>query len=208
MQAHRRSRSGRRHREQRFRGGQLVAADYACTDPDDTTDPLFVDVKTCAGPVADGAAIDTGAPGSHSFTVDGDDRAGNTASKNVTYVVDASAPQISISSPADGSRLRQGQVVLGRLRLHGRGRARGRDAGAPASPVTAHRSTRARPATRASRSSPRIGPAIRARRRCTTSSTRARRRFRSLHRRTAAPTRAARSRLPAMPARTTTGPRT
>ena len=96
----------------RLRAGQVVAADYACTDPDDTANPLFVDVQSCAGPVADGAAINTSTPGSNSFTVDGDDRAGNTASKTVTYVVDASAPELSITAPVDGSRLHQGQVVL------------------------------------------------------------------------------------------------
>jgi sugar lactone lactonase YvrE len=59
---------------------QTVHAEYACSDGTSG-------VATCAGPVASGAALDTGAPGQHTFTVSATDAAGNSATKTHTYVV-------------------------------------------------------------------------------------------------------------------------
>ena len=59
--------------------GQSVLADYGCTDESG--------VATCAGPVADGAAIDTSTLGAHAFTVDASDTEGNTGSATTHYTV-------------------------------------------------------------------------------------------------------------------------
>ena len=59
---------------------QSVVVSYTCVD---AVSPVTV----CAGPVASGALVDTGMPGSHPFTVGATDAAGNTTSATVTYVV-------------------------------------------------------------------------------------------------------------------------
>lgn len=59
---------------------ESVTADYGCTDSESG-------VAGCVGTIADGAAIDTSTVGSHSFTVDASDNAGNTASMTVHYTV-------------------------------------------------------------------------------------------------------------------------
>lgn len=94
-----------------YKQGATVLADYSCTDPDSA-------VSSCAGPVANGQAIDTGTPGSHAFTVTASDPSGNTASKTVTYTVqagpppkDTAPPTVSISLPRNGAAYNQGQVV-------------------------------------------------------------------------------------------------
>jgi hypothetical protein len=60
----------------------IVAADYACAD-----EPEGSGIATCAGPVPNGAAIDTSTSGSKAFTVNAADNAGNTASATVHYRV-------------------------------------------------------------------------------------------------------------------------
>ena len=60
--------------------GQVVIANYACVDAGSG-------VSTCAGPVANGAAIDTATLGSKSFTVNSTDHLGNASAKTVTYSV-------------------------------------------------------------------------------------------------------------------------
>jgi hypothetical protein len=74
--------------------GQVVNASYSCTPPEGAT------VKTCAGPVASGAPIDTSTPGSHSFTVNTEDQEGAKGSKTVTYTVapKAGSPQTKLGS--------------------------------------------------------------------------------------------------------------
>ena len=64
-----------------YQQGQSVTASYSCTPPEGTT------VKTCAGPVANGAALDTGTPGPHTFTVEAEDVDGGKATKEVGYTV-------------------------------------------------------------------------------------------------------------------------
>jgi hypothetical protein len=60
--------------------GDAVAADYACSADEAV-------VTECSGPVADGAAIDTSSPGTHTFTVEAEDAEGATASRTVSYAV-------------------------------------------------------------------------------------------------------------------------
>ena len=88
--------------------GQQVAASYSCADEDGGSG-----LASCTGTVADGAAVDTSSVGEKSFTVNAADNAGNPASKTVTYtVVDRAAPEITISSPAEGAVYGFGDHVL------------------------------------------------------------------------------------------------
>jgi len=66
--------------KQACRQNQIVHASYSCTDPDDA-------VATCAGPVANGANVDTSVVGPHAFTVVATDSNGNTSSQTVGYTV-------------------------------------------------------------------------------------------------------------------------
>jgi trimeric autotransporter adhesin len=83
----------------RFRVGQVVNAQYSCTDDG---------AVTCAGNVPSGSAIDTSTAGAKTFTVTATDTAGNSDTKSVGYAVDGSAPAISIAVPSDGASLVQG----------------------------------------------------------------------------------------------------
>ncbi len=79
--------------------GEHVAADYSCAD-----EPNGSGIESCVGDVADGADIDTSTLGEHTFKVEATDRAGNTGSKSATYtVVDATAPDIAVTTPASGA---------------------------------------------------------------------------------------------------------
>jgi Bacterial pre-peptidase C-terminal domain len=62
--------------------GDRVLADYSCADQ-----PGGSGVATCAGTVAKGAQVDTASFGSHTFTVNATDGAGNAATRSVTYSV-------------------------------------------------------------------------------------------------------------------------
>ena len=62
--------------------GQVVNASYSCTDPDGASD-----VASCASPVASGSPLDTSTTGTHNFTVNTADKAGNSASQTVSYTV-------------------------------------------------------------------------------------------------------------------------
>ena len=57
---------------------QVVASNYSCSD-------VTSGVATCAGPVASGANFDSSTVGSHNFTVNASDQAGNTATTTHTY---------------------------------------------------------------------------------------------------------------------------
>ena len=88
--------------------GQEVAASYSCTDEDGGSG-----LASCTGTVANGAAVDTSSVGEKSFTVSATDNAGNPASQTVTYTVaDRVAPDITLSSPADGAVYGLGDSVL------------------------------------------------------------------------------------------------
>jgi Glycine rich protein len=61
--------------------GQAVTAIYSCTPAGGTG------VKACAGPVANGAALDTSTLGSHAFTVKAEDTDGGKSQQSVNYTV-------------------------------------------------------------------------------------------------------------------------
>ncbi len=65
-----------------FSQNQVVRAAYSCTD-----DPQGSGLASCAGSVPDGAPLDTGTTGTHSFTVTAADNAGQAGSASVTYTV-------------------------------------------------------------------------------------------------------------------------
>ncbi len=65
-----------------------VVADYECVD-----NPGGSGIATCAGPVADGAAVDTATAGAFAFTVAATDVAGNAASATNSYTVVADKDQ-------------------------------------------------------------------------------------------------------------------
>lgn len=71
--------------------GASVAASYQCSD-------ALAGIAQCAGPVADGAAIDTATAGPKSFSVNALDRAGNASTASAAYTVvalnDTTAPVI------------------------------------------------------------------------------------------------------------------
>jgi hypothetical protein len=70
--------------------GQTVAAAYGCIDGGSG-------VESCDGSVAAGAAIDTSTAGTHMFTVDATDHAGNTASASAMYRVLAGDVSASVT---------------------------------------------------------------------------------------------------------------
>ncbi len=64
-----------------YPAGSLVAAGYTCRD-----EPTGSGIRSCVGTVADGALLDT-TPGTHTFTVEAEDGAGNVAGVSFTYEV-------------------------------------------------------------------------------------------------------------------------
>ncbi len=86
--------------------GEQVTADYSCSDDGSG-------IASCSGSVADGAPLDTGSAGEKTFTVNAADKAGNPASKSVSYsVLDRTAPSIAFTNPTDGAVYTLGQKVL------------------------------------------------------------------------------------------------
>jgi uncharacterized UPF0146 family protein len=77
--------------------GQPVAASYSCAAPGDQ-------VIECAGPVANGANIDTGSLGTKTFTVNATNSHGNSSSQTVTYTVvqNLAEPVVTINAPING----------------------------------------------------------------------------------------------------------
>lgn len=70
--------------------GQKVSAQYSCSG--NSGGP---GIAICAGTVASGNALDTATTGTHTFTVDATDRAGNTATQTVDYTVVEPTPKLS-----------------------------------------------------------------------------------------------------------------
>lgn len=68
--------------------GENVAVAYSCTAS------LPATLESCTGPVANGAPLDTGTPGPHTFTVSARDSDGEEASQTVAYTV------VAATSPA------------------------------------------------------------------------------------------------------------
>ena len=86
--------------------GQQVAADYSCSDDGSG-------IASCVGSVANGALLDTGSPGDKTFTVNATDKAGNQASKSVSYsVADRTAPSIAFTNPTEGAVYKLGKKVV------------------------------------------------------------------------------------------------
>jgi hypothetical protein len=67
--------------------GQAVRADFACAEELNGSG-----LRSCTGPVASGAAIDTATVGTKTFKVDASDNAGNASSATRTYRVVARPP--------------------------------------------------------------------------------------------------------------------
>src|SRR5919204_584358 len=112
--------------------GQSVLADYTCADQ-----PGGSGLASCAGPIADSAAIDTSRVGDKTFTVTATDQAGNVAhaSRSYSVVYDFSgffAP-VTAAYPATNS-LRAGDAIPLKFRLQGN---QGLDVLAAGSPVWA-----------------------------------------------------------------------
>jgi Domain of unknown function (DUF5122) beta-propeller len=81
----------------RYKQGAVVSAAFSCADDDGATG------LTCIGTAESGSSIDTGTPGEKAFTVTATDAGGNSVSQSVKYVVDGSAPTITITSPGEGA---------------------------------------------------------------------------------------------------------
>ena len=86
VHGHRRGRSAESPSTRRSTAGSTRSvrpstASYACSDPGGSG------VGSCDGSVASGAAIDTSTAGTHTFTVDATDNAGNTATATAMYRV-------------------------------------------------------------------------------------------------------------------------
>ncbi len=66
--------------------GQAVSAVYSCNAGEGTS------LKTCSGPVANGALFDTSVLGPHTFTVSAEDADGGRATQSVAYTVECPPP--------------------------------------------------------------------------------------------------------------------
>ena len=79
--------------------GATVNAAFSCAD-----EPGGSGIATCVGSVANNTAIDTSTLGSHSFTVDATDNAGNPSSVTHNYTVtDQTDPLVTLDTPPDGA---------------------------------------------------------------------------------------------------------
>ena len=84
--------------------GQAVNASYSCGDSNG--------IASCAGPVANGAPIDTATLGAKSFTVTARDTSNNATQVTHGYtVVDGTSPTATITAPVDGARVVRGQAL-------------------------------------------------------------------------------------------------
>jgi hypothetical protein len=63
--------------------GQALSSNYSCLPGEGAT------LESCSGPVANGAAIDTSTLGTHTFTVDAEDKSKGKTTKSITYSVAA-----------------------------------------------------------------------------------------------------------------------
>jgi len=99
-----------------FRQGEDVKADFSCAD-----DANGTGIERCTGTVASSASIDTGTPGTKTFSVEAVDRAGNSATASRTYSVVATPPPIilkriivtlSSNFPSVGKTIRFTRLVV------------------------------------------------------------------------------------------------
>jgi hypothetical protein len=90
-----------------YQPGQVVAADYSCTDEVGGSD-----IDTCVGTVADNAPIDTSTVGEREFTVTATDEAGNETVVTHTYeVLDGSELAVTVTTPANGGTYGRGTIM-------------------------------------------------------------------------------------------------
>lgn len=89
-----------------FRFGSAVAADYGCQDQANASG-----VRSCTGPVANGARIDTGSLGPKVFTVNASDNAGNASAATSTYTVKP-RPAPAVSMPFSYSRFKPKTTLI------------------------------------------------------------------------------------------------
>jgi Domain of unknown function (DUF5122) beta-propeller len=89
----------------RYKQGAVVNAAFSCGDDDGSTG------LTCIGTAESGSPIDTSTPGEQTFTVTATDAGGNSASQSVKYLVDGSAPVVTITNPGDGAAYAVGTKV-------------------------------------------------------------------------------------------------
>ena len=89
--------------------GDLVIADYSCSDTGSG-------IVSCAGDVPDGTPIDTATTGAKTFSVTGEDAAGNVTTVTHSYTVgtpaDTTPPLVTIASPIDGGSYEAGIDVV------------------------------------------------------------------------------------------------
>ena len=103
-----------------FQQGQQVKASFACQD-----DANGSGINRCTGTVANDTFIDTGSPGTKTFSVEAVDREGNTATASRTYTVAAPPPPpppppalkriiVTLSSnfPSVGATIRFSRLVV------------------------------------------------------------------------------------------------
>ncbi len=95
-----------------YRAGQIVTAQFTCADA-----AQGPGIAGCTGTVADGSAIDTATPGSHSFTVTAVSRDGQQDAQTVSYTVLAPSNRFAVLR----TRTRSDGAVSFRLRLPGPG---------------------------------------------------------------------------------------
>jgi hypothetical protein len=96
--------------DQQIPQGSVVDVDYSCSD-------TASGVATCAGPLADGAQLDTSQVGDFSFEVDATDNVGNSSTKTVDYSVVAAPPT---AQTGDASGISQtGATVSGTVDPNG-----------------------------------------------------------------------------------------
>ena len=94
--------------------GTIANASYTCADG--VAGP---GIKTCAGDVANGSAIDTATPGEHTFTVTATSKDGLVTAKTVTYTV--TAPDMSMSLQGRPNPLSVGSQLTYKLRMRNDG---------------------------------------------------------------------------------------
>jgi autotransporter-associated beta strand protein len=126
--------------------GQVVDAGYGCQEG---TGGLGI--KSCAGPISSGAALDTTAPGQHTFTVTATSLDGLTASSTVTYTVLPPPPSTTVATPSYSFKVksirasRNGRITVSLSSLSAPGTITATERGAKLPAIRVHRSVGTKP---------------------------------------------------------------